>query len=93
MRWNKKHSANAVAAKARLRMAQSEVIVEPAGKVYLPRKRKPDFTIRIESKTGERVQVSAWRFYNRVILSGGFKSVRSLCRGIEHLITKSAIGA
>jgi len=50
----------------------------------------PDFIITIRSKRGERVQVSAWRFNGRVILSEGIKSVRQLCRGIELLITKSA---
>lgn len=91
MRWTKQRSLRAHAAKERLRLERAVADPEiPDGRCPIPRRPKPDFTIRIESKRGERIQVSAWRFYNRVIFSDGVKSVRQLCRGIEHLLTKSA---
>jgi hypothetical protein len=91
MKWTKRHSQNAVAAKARLRIARanSEPDEIPTG-FYTPRRPAADFIISIKSNRGERLQVSAWRLNGRVILSEGIKSVRQLCRGIELLITKSA---
>lgn len=91
MRWTKKHSQNAVAAKERLRFerANSEPEIQPVSNVFRPRKLKPDFTIRIESARGERLQVSIHRFYGRVRTSDG-QSARQFCRGLEQLLTKSA---
>jgi hypothetical protein len=63
--------------------------VEPTGKVFRPRKLKPDFIIRIESARGERVQVSVNRFWGRVRTSDG-QSARQFCRGLEQLLVKSA---
>ncbi len=82
MRW--------VAARERKRIerAQAEPVMDRR-RVPIPRKRKPDFIIRIEDRFGERVQVSVNRFYGKVIISTG-QSARQLCRGIEQLITKSA---
>ena len=91
MRWTKRHSKNAVEAKARIRIdrALAEPDIEPASKLRLPRKAKPDFIIRIESARGERVQVSISRFLGRVRTSDG-QSARQFCRGLEQLLTKSA---
>lgn len=93
MRWTKRHSQNAVAAKARLRIARAnaEPVLPSVGRCYKPRRTAADFIITIKSKRGERLQVSVWRFNGMVILSEGIKSVRQLCRGIELLITKSAL--
>jgi hypothetical protein len=90
--WTKRHSQNAVAAKARLRIARANSDVEPESpvKVVTPRRAVADFIITVKSKRGERLQVSAWRFNGRVLLSDGVKSVRQFCRGLELLITKSA---
>ncbi len=91
MTWTHKHSKNAVAKKARLRMdrANAEPVIE-SHYCYKPRRPTPDYTITIRSSRGERLQVSAWRFNGRVMLSEGLDSVRQLCRGIEQLLTKSA---
>lgn len=90
--WTKRHSRNAVAAKARLRIARATTEPElPSGKFPIPRRPAADFIITIKSKRGERLQVSVWRYYNKVILSEGITSVRQLCRGIEHLLTKSYV--
>lgn len=91
MRWNKKHSQNAVAAKERLRLerALAEPDYNPPRKVRLPRKAKPDFIIRIESARGERMQIAIHRFFGRVRTSDG-QSARQFCRGLEQLLTKSA---
>lgn len=91
MRWTKRHSQNAVAAKARLRIARAHAEPSwPRVKCHVPRTPAADFIITIKSKRGERLQVSVWRFNGHVILSEGIKSVRQLCRGLEHLINKSA---
>lgn len=58
-------------------------------RILVPRKAKPDFTIRIESAQGERLQVSIHRFWGRVRTSDG-QSAREFCRGLEQLLTKSA---
>lgn len=47
MRWTKRHSQNAVAAKARRRMALIEWREETAGRAPVPRKRRARFTIQI----------------------------------------------
>ena len=70
--------------------ATAEPVLEKPGRVFRPRLGKPDFILRIESKRGERLQFSVRRYHGRVFISGGIKSVRQLCRGIELLITKSA---
>lgn len=92
MTWTKKHSQNAVAAKARLRMqrATAELPPEPKRRVFTPRRAKPDFIIRIESRRGERLQVSVHRFLGQVRTSDG-QSARQFCRGLEQLLTKSAL--
>ena len=88
--WAKQHSQNAVAAKARKRLAAASAEPAPARRrVPVPSRARADFIIRIESSRGERLQVSAWRFNGRVRLSTG-DSVRHFCRGLEHLLTKSA---
>lgn len=46
MKWNKRHAALAVAAKARKRMADQEW-TEPLGKCRVPRKTRARFTIQI----------------------------------------------
>ena len=70
--------------------ATAEIAVDENAKVFHPSRPTADFTITIKSKRGERLQVSAWRFNGRVLLSDGVKSVRQFCRGLELLITKSA---
>jgi hypothetical protein len=91
MRWTKRHSQNAVAAKARLRIqrALAEPEFAPSAKVFTPRRTKPDFIIRIESARGERMQVSVHRFFGRVRTSDG-QSARQFCRGLEQLLVKSS---
>ena len=94
MRWNKRHSQNAVAAKARKRMERSleaaaREDARPTGKVQATRAAKPAFTIRIESDRGERMQVAVHRQFGRVRTSDG-QSARQFCRGLEQLLTKSA---
>jgi hypothetical protein len=88
MIWTKKHSRNAVAARARRRLEREnkEVELSPVGKVYVPRKIKPDFILRIEAKTGERTQLSVIRFGKQFITSDGIKSARQISAGIEHLM-------
>lgn len=91
MRWTKVKSRNAVAAKARKLMQQTAADWpdEPRPKLKLPRLSKPDFIIRIESAKGERVSYSIRRMFGKVFISEGL-SARQFCRGLEHLITKSA---
>lgn len=91
MKWTRTRSLRAHAAKERLRIQRAESEPEiDCVKCPVPRKPAADFTIQIRSRTGERIQVSIWRFYNRCVISDGIKSVRQLCRGLEQLITKSA---
>ena len=90
MRWTKRHSQNAVAARARKRIGR--VNAEPVldrRRVPAPRQPKADFIIRIQDRFGERIQVSVTRIYGKVVTSTG-QSARQLCRGIEQLLTKSA---
>lgn len=91
VKWTKRHSQNAVAAKARLRLARANAGAPAEGQtlVRLPRKAKPDFIIRIEDRFGERMQVSVWRTGGRVWTGSG-QSARQFCRGLEQLLTKSA---
>ena len=95
MKWTKAHSKNAVAAKARKRIARANCLPDDAGDVVFcakaikPRKAKPDFILRLEDRFGERLQISIHRLNGKVMIPGGV-SVRQLCRGIEQLITKSA---
>ncbi|MDE2104205.1 MAG: hypothetical protein KGL39_43615 [Patescibacteria group bacterium] len=56
---------------------------------FIPRRSKPDFVVRVETKSGERMQVSVYRFMGRVRTSEG-QSAREFCRGLEQLFTKSA---
>ena len=86
----KEHSKNSVEAKRRLRIARANAEWnEPSIKCKIPRKPKPDFIIRIESAKGERVSYSIRRMFGKVFISEGL-SARQFCRGLEHLITKSA---
>lgn len=89
MQWTKRHSQNAVAAKARRRMQPQPIEVGCAAKIIRPRPAKPDFILRIEDRFGARVQISIHRYHGRVFIPGGL-SVRQLCRGLEQLLTKSA---
>lgn len=64
--------------------------VQPAGpvgpvKVFTPRPR-PDFTISIRSRSGDRVQITATRFGKRILTGEGWKSARQISRGIEALL-------
>ena len=69
--------------------AEFEPAVETPQRVFKPRRRPPDFIIRIESRLGERMQISIHRAFGRVQTSDG-QSARQFCRGLEQLITKSA---
>lgn len=89
MKWTKRHSQNAVAAKARRRLQSQPMEVGFAAKVSRPRPAKPDFILRLEDRFGARLQISIHRYHGRVFIPGGL-SVRQLCRGLEHLLTKSA---
>jgi hypothetical protein len=91
MKWTKELSRRCVAARARRRIAAATAPLpdEPAGKVFTPRPPRADFTIRIESARGERLQVKIYRWHGRAQTSDG-QSVRQFCRGLEQLITKSA---
>jgi hypothetical protein len=83
----KRHSQNAVAGRARLRTERAQHAPDPpAGKVPVPRRPKADFIIRIEAKSGERVQISLVRWGKRFLTPNGFKSARQISRGIEMLI-------
>lgn len=87
----KQHSLNAVAARARRRMARAAAGFDPgpARPVFRPRTPKADFILRLESARGERLSISIHRFMGRVRTSENI-SVRQLCRGLELLLTKSA---
>lgn len=92
MRWTKRHSQNAVAARERNRIARATAAARGDARPtrYVPRPRtRPDFIIRIESARGERMQISVNRLFGRVRTSDG-QSVRQFCRGLEQLLTKSA---
>ena len=91
MPWNKRDARLAAEARERNRIARAtaEPKIEPRRKVRMPRAARADFIIRIESARGERLQVSVHRFMGRVRTSDG-QSVRQFCRGLEHLLTKSA---
>ncbi len=86
MKWTQQHSRNAVAAKARLRMERAaDPEVGFATKVFTPRPR-PDFTINIRSRSGERAQITVTRIGKRFLTSSGWRSARSIGRGIETLL-------
>lgn len=91
MRWTKRHSQNAVAAKARRRIEQAtaELEIDPPTATFRPRRLMPDFIIHIKSQRGERLQVAVHRFMGRVRTTDG-QSAREFCRGLEQLLTKSA---
>ena len=81
-----------VAARERKRIERATVepVLEKLRNVYRPRRRKPDFIIRIEDRFGERVQVSVNRYYGKVMIGPSGQSARQFCRGLEQLLTKSA---
>lgn len=89
--WNKRDAKLAVAERElrRISRATAEPEFEPPRNVFSPRRTRPDFTIRIESARGERLQVAVTRLMGRVRTSDG-QSARQFCRGLEQLITKSA---
>jgi hypothetical protein len=91
MQWTKQHSKNAVAAKAKLRIARAESEPEfvRSENVFATTRSNPDFIVRIESAGGERMQTSIHRLFGRVRTSDG-QSARQFCRGLEQLFTKSA---
>lgn len=87
--WNKQDARRAVEARERKRIERATAEwTEPRRRVSVPRV-KADFIIRIESRRGERVQVSVNRFMGKVRTSDG-QSARQFCRGLEQLLTKSA---
>jgi len=89
--WTKRHSQNAVAAKARLRMERAQrQIVEATGYARHPRP-TPDFVITIRARTGERAQISASRWHKQFLTGEGIKSVRQISRGIEMLLRHLAL--
>lgn len=54
---------------------------------YIPHPRpKPDFIIRIESRRGDRTQLSVTRFGKQFITEAGIVSARHISRGIEMLL-------
>ncbi len=89
--WTKQHSRNAVAAKGRLRMTREEPEeeVRPA-RSPRPRAARADFKINVQSKRGERLQISVWRIGKSIFTNCGANSARQLCRGLELLITQSS---
>ena len=90
-RWTKQHSRNAVAARKRKRIERATNPPAAEPRRYVPRPRtRPDFIIRIESRHGERLQVAIHRLFGRVRTSDG-QSARQFCRGLEQLLTKSAL--
>ena len=88
MRWTKAHSANAVAAKRRLRIlrASEPLLDEPSSQFFHPRKLKPDVKINIEFRNGERVQITATKFGSKFITTDGMKSAGGIARGIELIL-------
>lgn len=88
MKWTKAHSRNAVAAKARLRIARALAAGEPPAATPTSKLPKlvPDFTINIRTRTGERVQITATRWNRQFITGDGIKSARQISRGIELLL-------
>ena len=69
----------------RIERGEADSLTEP--RRYVPHPRlKPDFTIRIESKSGDRVQFSVTRFGKSFITPDGSKSAREISRGVENLI-------
>ena len=90
MKWTQKHSRNAVAKRARLRVERAtREPMEDNRRVQIPRV-VPDFTINIRSRSGDRLQITATRFGKSIISEGGFTSARKIARGIEMLIRHAA---
>ena len=59
MNWTKQHSKNAVAAKARKRMAQDTGTDEKVRRVRMPRGGRARFTLQIrDNKTGESLTLN-----------------------------------
>ena len=88
MRWTKRHSLSAVAAKARLRIERANAEWPDEPKWVAPKRGKfvPDFTINIRARTGARVKITATRFGKSFLTGEGIKSARAISRGIEILI-------
>lgn len=81
----KRHSRNAVAARARRRLAAAGALDERPGAAIV-RRVGPDFVISIRSRSGERAQISATRFGRLFITGEGLRSARSIARGIELML-------
>jgi hypothetical protein len=65
----KRWSLNAVRAKARIkaeRMA-APILDEPPGKVFVPKRTRPDLKVILERKDGMKVQYSLRLFYGKLI--------------------------
>lgn len=91
MNWTKRHSQNAVAAKARQRKLRAEAkLTAHAGYVPHPRP-TADFVITIRARTGERTQISATRWQQQFLTGDGIKSARQISRGIEMLLRHLAL--
>ena len=90
MTWTKAHSKNAVAAKARKRLAAVEQLgfEEQGGRVRLPRL-AADFTINIRARSGGRVQISVTRLGKRFLTAQGVRSARQISRAIEVLLREA----
>ena len=87
-----RHSRNAVAAKARLRLQRGAAGVEdsPRGRVFTPRPTPPDFVINIRARRGDRLQISVWRGPGGLLTADGPTSARKLARGLEALLREAA---
>ncbi len=93
MVWTKRHSRNAVAAKARKRIERATANWPDEPKFVPPKPGHfvPDFTINIRARTGERLQITATRFGKSFLTGEGTKSARSIARGIEILLRNLAL--
>lgn len=92
MKWTKRHSRNAIAAKSKLRLqrAKEDYNYEPQLGVKPP-KLIPDFTINIRTRKGDRLKITATRWHKQFITGDGIKSARQITRGIEVLIRNMAL--
>ena len=65
----KRWSLNAVRAKARIKAERMAVPIpdEPVGKVYVPKRSRPDLRVLLERGDGMRIQFSLHNFYGKLI--------------------------
>ena len=74
----------------RIERATAEPAKEPMR--YIPHPRgKSDFTIRIESRSGDRVQISVMRWGKQFITNDGIKSARDISRGLETMLREATL--